>query len=167
VVSGQWPVIVTEDYFIRAATAEDAPEILKCLARAFEPYRSSYTPGAWNDTVLSPETIQQRLESMRILVAVSQDGAVGTIACGSVSADEGHLRGMAVLPSWQGQGVAEALLQAAEAELMMYGCKRITLDTTEPLQRAMRFYEKHGYRRSGMVTDFFGMRLHEFIKDLE
>ena len=38
--------------------------------------------------------------------------------------------------------------------------------TTEPLERAMRFYEKHGYRRSGRVTDFFGMTLHEWVKSL-
>jgi hypothetical protein len=30
----------------------------------------------------------------------------------------------------------------------------------------MRFYEKHGYRRSGKVTDFFGMDLYEFVKEL-
>ncbi len=30
----------------------------------------------------------------------------------------------------------------------------------------MRFYESHGYRRSGEVTDFFGMPLHEYVKDL-
>lgn len=79
---------------------------------------------------------------------------------------EGHLRGMAVLPEWQGGGVAEALLRAAEAELVSRNCACITLDTTEPLQRATRFYEKHGYRRSGRVSDFFGMRLHEYVKYL-
>ena len=133
---------------------------------AFEPYRNDYSPGAWIDTVLTPETIQQRLASMQIFVAVSPDGIIGTIACGSTSDDEGHLRGMAALPSWQGHGLAEALLQAAEAELITHGCKRITLDTTEPLERAMRFYKKHGYRESGTVTDFFGMRLHEYVKEL-
>jgi len=28
----------------------------------------------------------------------------------------------------------------------------------------MRFYEKHGYRRSGKVSDFFGMPLVEYVK---
>ncbi|HZP23060.1 MAG TPA: GNAT family N-acetyltransferase [Terriglobales bacterium] len=155
-----------DDYFIRNATGEDAPTILKCLATAFEPYRTRYTPGAWLDTVLNAETIQERLAWMQVLVAVSAEGVVGTIACASVTEDEGHLRGMAVLPAWQGQGVAEALLLAAEAELLRRGCARITLDTTEPLERAMRFYEKHGYRRSGKVIDFFAMPLHEFVKQL-
>jgi ribosomal protein S18 acetylase RimI-like enzyme len=157
---------VVDDYFIRKGTGEDGPEILKCLAAAFEPYRTRYTPGAWLDTVLNSETIQQRLASMQVFVAVSAEGVVGTIACADVDQDEGHLRGMAVLPAWQGRGVAEALLLAAEAELISRRCHRITLDTTEPLERAIRFYERHGYRRSGAVTDFFGMRLHEFAKAL-
>ena len=155
-----------DDFFIREADAEDAPAILNCLAIAFAPYRASYTPGAWLNTVLTPESLQQRLWSMDILVAVSpQTGVVGTIAFAE-NGDEGHLRGMAVLESWQGRGAAEALLLAAEAELISRKCGRITLDTTEPLQRAMRFYEKHGYRRSSKVTDFFGMQLYEFMKEL-
>ncbi len=154
------------DFFIRAADAEDAPAILNCLATAFEPYRTSYTPGAWLDTVLTPETLQHRLSSMDILVAISpQEGVAGTIAF-AANGDEGHLRGMAVLPAWQGRGVAESLLLAAEAELIGRKCSCITLDTTEPLQRAMHFYEKHGYRRTEKITDFFGMRLHEYVKQL-
>ena len=155
-----------DDFFIRSANAEDSAAILRCLAAAFGPYRARYTPSAWRDTVLDSETLAQRLSSMHVLVAVSpQEGIVGTLAL-SVSGSEGHLRGMAVLPPWQGRGVSSALLLAAEAELKSQKCLRITLDTTEPLERAVRFYEKHGYRRSGKVTDFFGMRLHEFVKEL-
>ena len=154
------------DFFIRHANAEDASAILNCLAAAFEPYRSRYTPGAWLDTVLTPETLQQRMLSMGVLVAVSpQEGVIGTIALASMD-EEGHLRGMAVMPAWHGRGVAEALLLAAEDDLIRRGCNRMTLDTTEPLQRAMRFYEKYGYRRSGKETDFFGMPLHEYVKAL-
>jgi hypothetical protein len=46
------------------------------------------------------------------------------------------------------------------------GCARLTLDTTEPLKRATRFYERNDFRPSGVVSDFFGMPLFEYIKDL-
>ncbi len=152
---------------IRVATMGDAPEILACLRAAFEAYRTNYTPDAFTDTVLAPDSIHQRFSTMSIFVAVADDGRiVGTIACALVGSGEGHLRGMAVLPEWQGMGIAEELLQQAETELVSRNCSRITLDTTEPLQRAMRFYEKHGYRRSGRVSDFYGMRLHEYLKAL-
>jgi GNAT superfamily N-acetyltransferase len=102
---------------------------------------------------------------MAVFVAVTLAGEiVGTIGCAAVSPEEGHIRGMAVLPGWQGAGLARELLQTAESELRVQGCRRITLDTTQPLERAMRFYEKNGYRRSGKVSDFFGMPLFEYVK---
>ncbi len=104
---------------------------------------------------------------MSIFVAISAAREiVGTIACHTVSPDEGHLRGMAVRPEWQGTGLAAALLHAAETELRNNPCKRITLDTTDPLRRAVRFYEKRGFIKSGRESDLFGMRLYEYVKPL-
>jgi GNAT superfamily N-acetyltransferase len=153
---------------IRRASPSDASGILECLRTAFEPYRAAYTPAAFADTVLTPETIRNRFKRMSVFVAVADDNQiVGTIACAVIKAGEGHLRGMAALPEWHGRGVAEKLLQSAEAELADGGCWRTTLNTTEPLHRATRFYEKHGYAASGRTTDFFGMALHEYVKELK
>lgn len=165
-----------------SADSKDSQGILACLAEAFAPYRDSYTPEGYADTVLSPYTLARRMETMTIFVAVTAEGEmVGTVACagvihalrspdhpisGSPDSIEGHLRGMSVRTSWQGAGVAEKLLESAEEELRSQGCSRITLDTTLPLERAMRFYEKHGYRRSGREQDFFGMVLVEYVKNI-
>jgi GNAT superfamily N-acetyltransferase len=152
---------------IRKAVDTDASGILECLRIAFEPYRAQYTPDAFTDTILTPQTIQDRLRQMFVFVAVTAENQiVDTIACSVVNASEGHLRGMAVLPEWHGRGLAEKLLQSAEREVAARGCSRITLDTTEPLQPAMRFYEKHGYVAPGTTTDFFGMILREYVKEL-
>jgi len=152
---------------IRRATPADAGRILDCLQAAFEPYRGRYTPDAFRDTVLTPVTIQLRLATMAVFVAVAPSGEiVGTIGCGVISPEEGHIRGMAVRPEWQGSGLAGQLLQAAESELRAQSCQRATLDTTQPLERAMSFYEKNGYRRSGNVNDFFGMPLVEYVKPM-
>jgi ribosomal protein S18 acetylase RimI-like enzyme len=103
---------------------------------------------------------------MRVYVASGADGEiVGTIAS-SFAGEEGHLRGMAVNPAWQGQGIAEQLLLIAEEDLLVTGCTRVNLDTTIPLQRAIRFYQKNGFVPTGRVRDFFGMPLHEFSKPL-
>jgi ribosomal protein S18 acetylase RimI-like enzyme len=152
---------------IRRGTSNDAPEILSCLAATFAPYRDFYTPAAFLDTVLTPETLQDRLASMQVFVAHTGSGEiVGTIACQVINSAEGHLRGMAVLPNCQGSGIAAQLLTHAESQLRRQHCTRITLDTTAPLTRAMRFYEKFGYRRSGKISDFFGMPLFEYHKPL-
>jgi ribosomal protein S18 acetylase RimI-like enzyme len=155
-------------FSIARASAGDVVGILQCLQEAFEPYRQSYTPEGFLDTVLTPETLQQRLLTMSIFVARdSSDAIVGTIGCNRVNTHEGHIRGMAVKAAWQGCGIAQQLLKAAESELETQGCKRVTLDTTAPLERAISFYKKHGYRDTGKVTDFFGMPLYEYAKDLD
>ena len=154
-------------FTIRKAQAGDASGILDCLETAFEPYRTSYTPEGFRDTILTPETIHTRLGTMTAFVATDESGRViGTVAGGGVDQSEGHLRGMAVLPEWQGRGVAGQLLRRVEDHLRGMGCSRITLDTTEPLRRAAGFYQKHGYRSSGKVGDFFGMPLFEHVKEL-
>ncbi|HET9939780.1 MAG TPA: GNAT family N-acetyltransferase [Candidatus Eisenbacteria bacterium] len=145
----------------------DALAIHLCLTAAFEPYRAQYTHGAFRDTVPSPAGIEERLRDMALFVATAPDGAiVGTIACQDVGGGLGHLRGMGVQPDWQGRGIADALIEAAEAELERTGCRRVNLHTTQPLARAQRFYARHGFRLTGDVEDFFGMEIAEHAKDL-
>lgn len=152
---------------IRRATVSDADAILGCLHSAFEPYRKHYTYEGFADTTLTVETLQQRMAWMHVFIALDESSAVvGTIACQMLSSGEGHIRGMAVLPAMHGRGIAKRLLAHAEAHLESQGARRVTLDTTSPLQRAIHFYEKHGYRPTGKVGDFFGMRLFEYVKEL-
>jgi ribosomal protein S18 acetylase RimI-like enzyme len=155
---------------IRPATPADSEAILACLREAFEPYRTAYTSGAFTDTVLTPQTLAARFTTMSILVAVASDGSIteniaGTIAV-AVDASEGHLRGMAVRTRWQGHGIAQQLLTSAESLLRFHRCRRVTLDTTVPLTRAIAFYHRNGYKPTGRVQDFYGMPLHEYAKEL-
>ena len=155
-------------FSIREATADDVPGILACLAAAFEPYRPRYTPQAFADTVLDPATLRQRLAVMTILVAVDESGTVvGTIGYRLMDAGaRGHLRGMAVLPDWRGSGLAAALMSAVEEALRRKACRRMTLNSVAPLERAIAFYERRGFGRTGRVTDLFGMPLVEFAMPL-
>jgi ribosomal protein S18 acetylase RimI-like enzyme len=149
---------------IRKAQPQDAAAIAECLASAFAPFQSQYTSGAFADTVLNTEGVRSRMTQMTVYVAVASGGEIiGTVACAVVDR-VGHLRGMAVRPEWQGHAIAEQLLRVAENEMRAAGCHRITLDTTLPLERAIRFYERNGYRPSGNISDFFGMPLHEYVK---
>ena len=152
---------------IRKATPDDARGILECLRLAFEPFRESYTPLAFEDTVMSLSTIRHRLADMSVFVAATEAGQIaGTIGCTAGGDGEGHIRGMAVHPACAGSGLARSLLEAVEAELGQRGCTRVTLDTTQPLERAIRFYVRNGFEATGVVRDFFGMPLFEYAKDL-
>lgn len=156
---------IKPSFEIHQAREGDTDGILSCLAAAFEPYREAYSAAGFADTVLTRATLASRMRNMTVLVAVADGVVVGTIGW-SVHGNEGHLRGMAVLPSWQGTPVAAELLKAAERGIRNHNGSRVTLDTTAPLERATRFYVRNGYTPSGRVTDFFGMPLYEYFKPL-
>lgn len=153
---------------LRPATPHDIPGLLRCLRSAFEPYRPQYSAGAFVDTTLTPKAARHRLRTMTVLVAHDVSGQIrGTIAWAAESATTAHLRGMAVEPNWQGSGVAHALLSLALEQVREARFRRVTLDTTLPLQRAIKFYQRNGFHPTGRVTDYFGMPLHEYARDLE
>ena len=159
--------VPTKSSAVRRAHATDARGILACLRAAFEEYREQYTWDAFADTVPDLESLNDRIRTMWVYVAVSEgDEIIGTLAAALTEA-EGHLRGMAVHPQFQKRGVAKELLAVVLDELRASGCKRVTLDTTAPLTRAMQFYEANGFRRTGRMSDFFGMDLYEYARRLE
>ena len=112
--------------------------------------------------------LPERLAKTTIYVAATDDCAVaGTVCWQKLGTDEGHLRGMSVRPSHRGSGLADRLLARVEADIRAAGCAWVTLDTTAFLLAAIRFYEKHGYRRTGKVTDLHGVPIYEFAKKLD
>ena len=153
-------------YEIRLALPSESVVVLACLSAAFAAYRDDYTRAAYADTVPPIDVYEQRFKGTTVFVADLHGAIVGTVGCNLVDHAEGHLRGMAVLPSAEGTGVGAGLLSTAERFIAKRGCTRVTLDTTEVLQRAIRFYERNGYAATGRVTDFFGMPLHEYAKQL-
>jgi len=151
---------------IRRATDADIDGILTCLHLAFEPYKTSYTPAAYQDTVPTFSGVEQRLREMCVLVAVNQANEIlGTLAYQALKDNEGHLRGMAILPQWQRRGLAKRLLERAESDLRERNCSRCTLDTTPQLRDAIRFYESNGYIATGK-SDLFGVPLIDYVKQL-
>jgi ribosomal protein S18 acetylase RimI-like enzyme len=155
------------DAVIRRARADDAYGLLDCLLRAFEEYRGDYTEEAFASTVLTPETMRRRLREMAVYVAQNHDGTVsGTISWSKAGPKEGHLRGMAVRPEFQGSGLGGRLLRRVERDMRAAGCSIASLNTTAVLRRAIGFYEKRGYRGTGRAREWFGMSIHEFSKDL-
>ncbi len=150
---------------IRRATEDDANTIHVVLTAAFAPYRTAYTAGAYQATVLTPEVARLRVREMTVLLAVAPTTEViGTIGYARVNTGEGRLRGMAVNPRWEGTGTGHALLSAALAGLDEAGCSRVTLETTAPLRRAIAFYQSQGFHPTGRVTDFLGMPLYQYLR---
>ena len=76
-------------------------------------------------------------------------------------------RGMAVLPSSRGFHLGELLLKQAEDFALAHNCKRLVLSTTPFLLRAIRLYERAGFKRTAEGPhDLFGTPLFTMVKDL-
>lgn len=149
-----------QQYSIRKAKGQDSPGILACLREAFEEFRERYTPGGFLETVLRPNTLRERLEAMSVVVRSIPGSKLSARSPRAWSVSrKGIFGGWRCCPRCAVPELPRELLRRTEAELARFRCARVTLDTTEPLPRAVRFYEKHGYRRSGKTKDFFGMLL--------
>ncbi|MFX0039178.1 MAG: GNAT family N-acetyltransferase [Promethearchaeota archaeon] len=156
------------DFKIRKASPNDAKGIHEVILTAFEEYRHYYTSEGFNDTVMSEEAVIERMKEMIIYVAVDKKkNIIGTIGWQKIDNEEGHIRGMAVLPKWQGKkSPAAALLITVEKDAITKGCTFLTLDTTAVLKRAAIFYKKHGFKETGKTGDFFNSTIYEYIKYL-
>jgi ribosomal protein S18 acetylase RimI-like enzyme len=76
---------------------------------------------------------------------------------------------LAVSPSAQGHGLAEALLRQAEVLAAEQGIKALRLDTNSENQATQRLFPKLGYRFAGEITLGFrpGLRFFCYEKRLD
>ncbi|MFX0058599.1 MAG: GNAT family N-acetyltransferase [Candidatus Hodarchaeota archaeon] len=159
---------MNKEYIIRRANVSDAQAIHKVLLAAFEEFRFYYSTEGFIDTVLSEQKAIDRINQMNVYVAVDWNAnVIGTIGWERINNEEGHIRGMAVVPNWQGKNSpAAALLKEVKDDARSKGCSILTLDTTKILQRAQNFYQKHGFRKTGKTGDFYGSVIYEYAKEI-
>jgi putative acetyltransferase len=85
--------------------------------------------------------------NVTFMVARTSTGAA--VGCGAVvfGDDYGELKRMFVSPGHRGNGVAAKILMAIEAASEEAGYENLFLETGPYQPEALRFYERHGYRR--------------------
>jgi ribosomal protein S18 acetylase RimI-like enzyme len=112
----------------------------------------------------SPDPVRQRAGLARLLaspghaaVLVARENGVvlGMVTLQFlVSTASGEpaalLEDLVVAPRRRGSGIGSQLLGAALARARARGCRRVSLLTDVDNAAAQRFYERHGFRRSGM-----------------
>ncbi|PSJ37912.1 GNAT family N-acetyltransferase [Allosphingosinicella deserti] len=130
--------------FIRGLNARlsdviDAPTHSEDEVVAFQ---DRFTSSAWGDdakpgaTFIAVRTEGQRLGYVHVRRGVDD---ISDDVCGYVAL-------LAVVAEVEGEGVGQALLDAAEAWAKSMGFRRLALDVFASNQRGCRFYEKAGYR---------------------
>lgn len=89
----------------------------------------------------------------RMLVAVSADEVLGWATFGAGrdadDRDRGELAGFYVRPDAWGRGVGSALIASVERELRAEGWQSAYLWVLHGNERAIRFYERRGWRADG------------------
>jgi ribosomal protein S18 acetylase RimI-like enzyme len=144
----------------RDATPVDVPAVVALVESA---YRGDASRQGWTteadlldgqrtdaDDILA--TIQR--PRCRILLA-TRDGQI--LACANLADEDGvgYFGLFSVRPELQGQGIGKALM--AEAERIIrddWGLPAIRMTVIDVRQELIAFYERRGYRRTGIVKPF-------------
>jgi ribosomal protein S18 acetylase RimI-like enzyme len=109
----------------------------------------------WNEPkrlIASKLTVQPEL----FFVCVIEQRVVGTVMAG-FDGVRGWVHKVAVHPGFKRQGVARALMNAAEAGLAAMGCTKINLQVRGSNESAAEFYRAIGYEDEDRIS--LGKRL--------
>jgi GNAT superfamily N-acetyltransferase len=95
--------------------------------------------------------------SVHVLLVLEDHTALATGRLQLNSEEEGQIRSMAVKDGYQGRGLGSAVLKFIEEIARERKLNRIILDARE---KAIGFYEKHGYSPCGKSYTLFGVIPH-------
>ncbi|MBP5858863.1 GNAT family N-acetyltransferase [Marivibrio halodurans] len=150
-------------FTIRDATEADRPTLTRFMAALQEVERAlhpSRRPGAAMaadhlDHLLGK--VADHLGCCLIAEASGEEGGAAiAFLIGFVEEDEGHyltvdyaapahISDLYVVVDWRGRGVAEAMMEAAEAHFRALGVRRMTISYVAGNEPAARAYEKRGF----------------------
>src|SRR5690606_8251333 len=90
-------------------------------------------------------------ETLERIVVAEVDGIV--VAWCSRSARRAYIPYLFVMPELQRHGLGSALLRRMDTMVVLEGAERVQLETPADNVRAVRFYEKRGYRILALRAD--------------
>jgi ribosomal protein S18 acetylase RimI-like enzyme len=155
---------------IRRATVKDAEALSEIGARTFfETFAADNTPedmrmfleSTWRPDLQRAEILDEGLDT---LLACDASGAIAAFAQlrvnhpppGIVVRAPVELKRFYVDKPWHGQGLARALMNAAEEAARARGAREFWLGVWERNPRAQAFYQKCGFRKVGKQTFVVG-----------
>jgi putative acetyltransferase len=151
---------------VRRAAEQDAQAVAEVLRQAFAEFESLYTAPAFAATTPGATLVLDRMREGPLWVAVHGDRIIGTIA--AVNQSRGcYIRGMGVAPDSRAHAAGRRLLTAVESFAAEARARRMFLSTTPFLDRAIRLYERFGFRRTAEGPhELRGTPLFTMTKDL-
>lgn len=134
---------------IREVRTDDVPAVIELISEVLAEHGMAFGVGSGSDAQLRELPGSYTAEGGAFWVAVREDtGALlGTAGIAPVGGGDWELRKMYLRPASRGLGLGARLLDAAVAHARASGARRVVLDTAETMQRAIAFYEAHGFVR--------------------
>jgi len=142
---------------IREAGPEEHDEAGEVTALS---YREFARPDpSWDEYLALIADVSERAERTTILVAVEEEGILGSLTLElsgrveeydrrDLDPDEAHIRMLGVHPDARRRGIAKMLMEAAIDEARRAGKARVTLHTTERMTAAQAMYTSLGFERT-------------------
>lgn len=135
------------EFRIRKAVESDLDEIIRLWKRNIR-------------TINTASDIEDLFNAFKdyFFVAVSlaseERKLIGFVA-GAVRQGHGHISGIAVDAEYRRQGIGNELIKAVEREFIARAFDMVTLEVRKSNWRAIRFYEKQGYKRLYLVKGYY------------
>ncbi len=134
---------------VRAARPEDIDAAAALEQTCFSTY------------CLSRRQIRYLRGSKTVIFLVAEDGgqiagqAIGLVRHHRTSAS-GRIYSLAVRPECRGRHIGQVLMQRMLAELTARGVRRVYLEVEQSNIPAQRLYQRIGFRRIGLLPDYYG-----------
>lgn len=87
---------------------------------------------------------EARIHKTDVKLLYSEEAPTGTVGFSSLG-EVGSIERLAVLPGCRGHGYGQIMLEHAEKELFLRGCRTIHLAIVARFERLQRYYEDLGY----------------------
>jgi ribosomal protein S18 acetylase RimI-like enzyme len=150
---------------IGRANQHDAAAIELLIRESFREPEPAYTPEAFDIATPGQHEIESRIKEWEVWVAVRANVIVGTVSAHSEGSAM-HIRSLAVHPSMRGHGIGKLLLERIEDFASANSYRRLLLNTTPFMDRAIRLYQAFGFGFTGTEQNWFGTRLRTMTKEL-
>ncbi len=168
----------------RPATVSDAPAVVDLVNSA---YRGDSSRAGWTTEAdllegarITPTELEALIaaEGSLVLLCFQGEDLAGCVHLKRLEDAEAYLGLFTVRPGLQGGGLGKAFLAEAEAAARQaWGSRRMTMTVITVRAELLAYYERRGYRRTGVVKPFpresaetrprvEGLRLEVLEKDL-
>lgn len=136
-----------EETKIRLAVKSDVVEIVGLVQSVLEEFGLQFGKGSDSDLQVSGLPESYTSHGGIFWVVTLENKVVGTCGLFPVGNDIYELRKMYVNRAARGLGLGKQLYNKALDWVQQHGGRQIVLDTVHHMERAIKFYESHGFVR--------------------